>query len=79
MLATLVEGKELLQTVVFSTVAGLGVTLAFSVAIWGVGRFGELSRSDKPVAAGGAALIAALGLLVVGAAIAFGIVVMTSN
>jgi hypothetical protein len=79
MLATLVEGKELLQTVVFSTVAGLGVTFAFSVAIWGVGRFGELNRGERPLAAGGAALIAGLGLAFVAGAIVFGIVVMTSK
>lgn len=79
MLATVVEGKELLQTVVFSAVAGLGVTFAFSVAIWGVGRFGELNRSERPLAAGGAALVAALGLTFVAAAIVFGVVVMLSK
>ena len=44
MIATLVEGKELLETVVASVVAGVGVTFVFSVAIWGVARFADLSR-----------------------------------
>jgi hypothetical protein len=77
--AALVEGKEMLETVVASVVAGLGVTAAFSVAIWGVGRFIDLSSRGERVAAGGAALVAALALALVGAALVFGIVVMVGN
>lgn len=77
MIATLVEGKELLETVIASVLAGVGVTTIFAVAIWGVARFADLSRSDRPLAAGGAALVAALALLAVAAAVVFGIVVMT--
>jgi prepilin signal peptidase PulO-like enzyme (type II secretory pathway) len=76
-LATLVEGKELLQTVVAATVAGIGVTFAFSVAIWGFGRSVELGNEDRPLAAGTAAAIGVLALLTVLAAVVFGIVVMT--
>ena len=79
MIATLVEGKELLETVVFSAVAGIGVTLIFSVAIWGVARFADLSRNERPLAAGAAALVAALALLGTVAVVVFGIVVMTSK
>jgi len=78
-LASLVEGKELLETVIASVVAGIGVTFAFSVAIWGVGRFIDHSSSGRSLAAGGAALVAALALAFVGAALVFGIVVMTSK
>jgi hypothetical protein len=77
MIATLVEGKELLETVIASVVAGVGVTSIFAVAIWGVGRFADLSRSDRPIAASGAALIAALALAAVVAAVVIGIIVMT--
>lgn len=76
-LASLVEGKELLQTVVAATVAGLGVTFAFSVAIWGFGRSVELGSEDRRLAAGTAAAVGVLALLVVLAAIVAGIVVMT--
>jgi hypothetical protein len=79
MIATLVEGKQLLETVVYSVVAGVGVTFAFSIAIWGVGRFADLSRGEKPLAAGAAAAAAGLALLCVAAAVVFGIVVMTSK
>jgi hypothetical protein len=79
MIATIVEGQELLETVIASVVAGVGVTAAFSAAIWGVGRFADHSRNERPLAAGGALAAAALALAVVAAAVVFGIVVMTSK
>jgi hypothetical protein len=78
-LAEIVETKELVQTVVFAFVAGVGVTVIFSVAIWGVARFADLSQEDRPLAAGAAALTAGLALLAVAAAIVIGVVVMTSK
>lgn len=78
-LAVLVESKEMLETVIASVVAGLGVTAAFSGAIWGVARFTELSSRGERTLAAGAALVASLGLLAVAAALVFGIVVMTSK
>jgi len=79
MIATLFEGKELMETVVASAVAGVGVTFVFSIAIWGVARFADLSRSERPLAAGAAALVAALALLATAAVVVFGILVMTSK
>jgi hypothetical protein len=79
MIATLVEGKELLETVAFSALAGIGVTLVFSIAIWGVARFADLSRNERPLAAGAAALVAALALLATAGVVVFGIIVMTSK
>jgi len=35
-MAVVVETRELLETVIASIVAGVGVTVIFSVAIWGV-------------------------------------------
>ncbi len=78
-LAIIVDGRELIETVVASVVAGIGVTTAFSVAIWGFGRFTELSGGERPLAAAGAATVSLLGLAFVGAALVFGIVVMTGN
>ncbi len=78
-LGALVEGQALLETVVASVVAGVGVTLAFSVAIWGFGRSAELGREDRTLAAASSATAGVLGLLVVLAAVVGGIVVMTSK
>jgi hypothetical protein len=79
MLATLVEGKELLETVVYSALAGIGVTFVFSVTIWGVARFADLSRNERPLAAAAAALTACLALVATAAIVVAGIIVMTSK
>jgi hypothetical protein len=77
--AVVIETKELLQTVVASVVAGVGVTVVFSTAIWGLARFADLSRAERPFAAGAAAALAALALMVTLAAVIFGIVIMSSK
>jgi Na+/proline symporter len=79
MIATLIEGRELLETVVASVAAGVGVTFAFSIAIWGVARFADLSRSERSLAAAAAAATAGLALACVAAAVVVGIIVMTNK
>jgi hypothetical protein len=78
-MAIVVETKELLETVVASVVAGVGITVIFSMAIWGVARFADLSRNERPLAAAAAATLAALAGLATLAAVAFGIVIMSSK
>jgi len=77
--AIIVQTKELAQTIVASVVAGVGVTLVFSIAIWGAARFVDLNRSQRPVAAGAAAALGAVALAVTLATGVVGIVVMTSK
>jgi hypothetical protein len=79
MIATIVEVKALLDTVLASTIAAVGLIFAFSVGIWGVAEFVELSRNERPVAAAGAAAVAGLGMACVAAALVAGIIVMTSK
>ncbi|HEU4393121.1 MAG TPA: hypothetical protein VFR04_05720 [Solirubrobacterales bacterium] len=79
MIATIVEGEALLETVLASVVAGVGVTFVFSIAIWGVARFVDLSGGERPLAATAAAAIAGLALLVTVAALVVGILAMTSK
>jgi hypothetical protein len=78
-MATLVEGKQLLQAGAASLLAGVGITFVFSIAIWGVGRFADLSRNERPLAAGAAAVVASLAFAGVAAAVVIGIVVMTKK
>lgn len=78
-MAVVVETRELLETVVASVIAGVGITVIFSVAIWGVARFADLSRNERPLAAGAAAALAALAGLATLAAVALGIVIMSSK
>jgi predicted RecB family nuclease len=79
MLATVVETKELLETVAASLIAGVGVTAAFSLVIFGVTRSADLARGERTLLATAAGALAALAGAVVIAAIVFGIVVMTSK
>jgi hypothetical protein len=79
MIATVVHTEELLSTVAAAVVAGIGVTFAFSVGIWGAGQFTELSRNERPVAAAAAGIVGALAMLLVAAALITGIFVMTHN
>jgi hypothetical protein len=79
MIATIVHTDELLQTIAASVIAGVGVTFAFSVGIWGAGQFIELSRNERPVAATAALALGGLALACVAAAIVIGIIVMTSK
>ena len=78
-MAVIVETSELIQTVVASLIAGAGVTVVFSVAIWGAARFVDLSRSERPVAAMAAAAVGVVALVATCAAVAVGLVVMTNG
>jgi hypothetical protein len=77
--ATIVETKALLDTVIVSLVAGIGVTTVFAILIFGAARSADMARSDRPVAAAAAGGLAVAALLVVAAAIVLGIVVMTQK
>jgi len=78
-MATIVETKDLLQTVIASLAGGVGITVVFSVAIWGTARFADLSRDERPLAAAAAASLAALAGLATLAGVVYGIVVMASK
>ena len=78
-LAAIVETKELLQTVAASVIAGVGLTVFFSIAVYGATRFADLSRDERPIAASAAAVLAALALAACVAAVVLGVLVMTSK
>jgi hypothetical protein len=78
-LGTIVETKDLVETVVYSVVAGIGVTAIFSVAIWGAARFADLSQEDRRLEAGVAAVVGVAALLAVVAVIVLAVVVMASK
>ena len=78
-MAVVVETRELLETIVASLIAGVGITVVFSVAIWGVARFADLSRAERPLAAAAAASLAGGAVLITLAAVVFGVVIMSSK
>ena len=79
MLATVVETDALLETVLAAFVAGVGVTLVFSLAILGAARFADMSRDGRPVAAAAFGALALVALAVAAAGVTIGIIVMTSK
>jgi hypothetical protein len=79
MMAIVVETKELLQTVAASLVAGVGITAAFAILIFGVTRSADMVRDERPLLATAAGALAGIALLVAIASIVLGIVVMASK
>jgi hypothetical protein len=75
----LVDTEALLDTVAAAAVAGVGITLIFSLAIYGATRFVDLSRDERFVAAGAAAALAMLSLVAFIAAVTIGIIVMADK
>jgi len=74
----IVDVGQLAQVIYVALIAGVVVSLAFSLVIRGAVRAGE-HRRTRPVAAGAHALLASIGLLVVAGAIVFGVSVMLSK
>lgn len=74
----IVDVGQLAQVVEVALVAGIAVSIAFSLVIRGAVRAGE-HRRERPVLAGAHALLAVAGLLVVAAAIGFGISTMLAK
>jgi hypothetical protein len=78
-LATIVDWETLGQVAVASFLAGVGVTTAFSFAIMGATRMVDMRRQGRPFEAGAYAALLILGLAGSAAAIAFGVIVMTTK
>jgi hypothetical protein len=75
-LASIVDWKALWETAVASVVAGLGVTLAASVAIYGFASFAEARRDERSGAAAASVVLAVVASLAFAGAIGVGLVVM---
>jgi hypothetical protein len=78
-IATVVDTEALWETVVGATVAGIGTTFVFSLAILGATRFAEANRDGRTLEAGLFGALALLGLVATGAAIVIGVIVLSSK
>ncbi len=76
--ASVVDTKALLDSTVAALVSGLAVTVAFSIAIYGVVRCSDLRGEHRPLAAAAAAAVAVVAGLASLAGMALGITVMIS-
>jgi cytochrome c biogenesis protein CcdA len=79
MLATVVDTQALLKTVIAAAIAGVGVTLVFSLAIFGAAGFVDMTRDNRPAAAIAFGILALAGLTAAAAAVTIGIIVMSSK
>jgi hypothetical protein len=78
-LATIVDWHTLGEVAAASFLAGVGVTTAFSFAVMGATRMVDMRRQGRSVEAGAYAALLILGLAASGAALVFGIIVMTTK
>jgi len=75
-IASIVDGEALLDTAIASLIAGVGVTLIASLAIYGFATFVEARRDGRTLAATGAGALAVLASLAFAGLIAAGLAVM---
>ncbi|MFN8114044.1 MAG: hypothetical protein U0R51_12710 [Solirubrobacterales bacterium] len=77
--ATVIDGEALLDTAVASTVAGLFVVLAASLAIYGFATAAEMRRVDRDLAAIAAGALGVVSMLAFVGAIGLGLAVMING
>ena len=75
----IVDWEALFKVVYQALGAGLGVAVAFSIAVAGSTRFADEVRENRMTRAAAYGVVAVLGLAVCLAAVVLGIVVMTSK
>ncbi|MEA2450128.1 MAG: hypothetical protein QOG63_2060 [Thermoleophilaceae bacterium] len=75
----IVDWGALGEVIAVSLVAGVGVTLAFSLALLGAVRFADMRRNDRTLEATFYAVLGFAGLAITIAAMVIGIVVMTQK
>lgn len=78
-LAETVELDKLVEVVWVSSLAGVGVTVVYSIAIAGASIFGDARRESRTGAALAAGAVAALAIAVFVGAVVFGVLVMTNK
>jgi hypothetical protein len=78
-LATIVDTEALLDTVAVAVVAGVGITIVFSFAIYGATRFAEARRVGASLATSAAAGLMVVALVTCMAAITAGLVIIASD
>jgi hypothetical protein len=74
-----VDWSAVLEVIWSSLLGGIGVTAAFALGILGASRAFVYRREGNVAVAGAYALLMTLAFAAVGAAVVFGIVVMTSK
>jgi hypothetical protein len=77
--ATVIDWGELGSTLAAAAVAGVGVVLVFSLAVFGAARWIELRRAGRDLLATASAALTVLSLTAFATAIVVGLVAMTDK
>jgi len=78
-IASIVDTNDLLQTVAYSSAAGIGVTLIFSLGIYGSTRFADYSRDGRRLEAALSGALAVLAVFATIGVLVMGVIVMTQK
>ena len=78
-IAVIVDTSALLKVIATALVAGIGITVAFSLAILGATRFADMRRDERPLEARLYGGLTVLAFAVVLAAVVLGILIATSK
>ena len=78
-MATVIDVQVLWKLVASSLAGGIGVTFAFSVAIYGATRFVDLRRDGHSIFAGAFAAIAVLALAAVAAGVVWAVSILAEK
>jgi hypothetical protein len=79
LIASVVNWKELGDTVLYAFAGAMAVSLAASLGIWGATRYVDLSQEGRAIYAGMALAVGAVGLLATIGIIVLGIFLMVSK
>jgi hypothetical protein len=79
MMLAAVEVSDLLEVVWVSLVAGVGVTLTFSLVVLGGGRSAEARRTGRDRVANSYAVLATIAFVLFAAGVVYGVNIMLSK
>jgi uncharacterized membrane protein YidH (DUF202 family) len=74
---TIVDTAKLGELIITAFIAGVGVTAVYAIVIFGAARSAEMRRADRHLAASVLGLVSTAALVVVAAAVAYAIYLMT--
>jgi hypothetical protein len=78
-IAKVIDGHAAWQAVWTATVAGVGVTIVFSLAVLGATRSTDMRRNDRPGQAAAFGVLALLGLAATLGAVVYAITLITTK
>ncbi len=73
MIGAIVDTEALGRVILYALIAGVGITLVYSIAVYGATRSTDMRRAGSPTAATFFAVLGAAGMAATIAALAYGV------